>query len=340
VDLNVNAQGAGTTAREALAAEVDRLRKVKESVARVVIGQEKVVDEVLTALMCGGHVLIESAPGLGKTLLVKSIGTACGMAFSRVQFTPDLMPADITGTIALTQDEAGRSVTRFQPGPIFAQMVLADEINRATPKTQSALLEAMQERTVTVAGKRYELPEPFFVLATQNPIEMEGTYLLPEAQVDRFLFKVSIPFPSQDVLEAIVDTTTGSVTTLVEQVLTPEDILRVQVHVRDVPIADHLRSAVVRFVRSTQPEAAEAGDKVRKYVRFGVSPRGAQSLVIGAKAHALLNGRYAVSREDVYAVAGPALRHRFQLNYEGWADGVDPEALMRELLDGAFAAKA
>jgi len=302
-------------------------------VARVVVGQEPVIEQVFTALLCAGHVLIESAPGLGKTLLVKTLGTVCSMDFSRIQFTPDLMPADITGTLVLTHDEVGNSVTRFQPGPVFAQMVLADEINRATPKTQSALLEAMQERTVTVAGKRYELPAPFFVLATQNPIEMEGTYILPEAQIDRFFFKVEIPFPAQDVLESIIDTTTGVVAEVVEPVLHPSDVVALQEITRGVPVSAALRSAVSRFVRATQPVTAEAPDVVRRYVKFGVSPRGAQTLVLAAKAHALISGRFAVDADDLRAVALPALSHRFQLNFDGWSEGLSAPAIVMELLE-------
>lgn len=232
-----NREAAAGSARASVDARLEGLGRARQAVAAVVVGQEGVIDEVFTALLGGGHVLIESAPGLGKTLLVRTLGAVCGLEFSRIQFTPDLMPADITGTIALFHDEQGQATTRFQPGPVFAQMVLTDEINRATPKTQSALLEAMQERTVTVAGTRYELPEPFFVLATQNPIEMEGTYVLPEAQVDRFLLKVLLPFPSQGVLESIIDATTGTHAQLPDQVLTPEAILALQALTLEVPIA-------------------------------------------------------------------------------------------------------
>jgi MoxR-like ATPase len=319
--------------REAIAGRVQKLSVARQMVSRALVGQEAVIDQVFTALLCAGHVLIESAPGLGKTLLVKALGTVCGMEFNRIQFTPDLMPADITGTLTLIHDDLGRASARFQPGPIFAQMVLADEINRATPKTQSALLEAMQEHTVTVAGTRYELPSPFFVLATQNPIEMEGTYVLPEAQVDRFLFKVEIPFPGQDVLEVILDATTGTRNEIVEQVLEPADILALQDLTRQVPIAPHLRAAVARFVRATQPDLPEAASRVKQYVKFGVSPRGAQTLVLAAKAHALIAGRYAVSEADLRAVAAPALRHRFQLNFDGWAEGLSADGFVSELFE-------
>lgn len=328
------------SARAEVDARLAGLGRAREAVASIVVGQEGVIDEVFTALLAGGHVLIESAPGLGKTLLVRTLGAVCGLEFSRIQFTPDLMPADITGTVALSHDEQGNVSTRFQPGPVFAQMVLTDEVNRATPKTQSALLEAMQERTVTVAGRRYELPEPFFVLATQNPIEMEGTYVLPEAQVDRFLLKVVLPFPSQAVLESIIDATTGARTHVPERVLTPAAIQELQALTLQVPISGHLTSAVARFVRSSQPTTEVASAKVQRYVRFGVSPRGAQALVLAAKARALLSGRYAVAEQDLLVVALPALRHRFQLNFEGQADGVDAEAFVLELLREALSGSA
>ena len=315
-----------------LIGELERLAQVRQEIATVVVGQTEAIDQLLVSLMCGGHVLIEGAPGLGKTLLVRTLGTVCGLEFSRIQFTPDLMPADITGTIVLIHDDRGETHSRFQPGPIFAQMVLADEINRATPKTQSALLEAMQEHTVTAAGQESKLPEPFFVLATQNPIEMEGTYLLPEAQIDRFFFKIKIAFPSEDVLDAILDLTTGTSHAALKQILTPEEILRLQALTRAVPIASHVRRAVARFVMATQPEQSRVED-VRRYVRFGISPRGAQALVLAAKAHALLRGRYNVSFEDLRNTLRPALRHRFQLNYAGEAEGVAAERLLGDLFE-------
>jgi MoxR-like ATPase len=324
-----------TTASETRALDdaLARLRVGREAVGRVVVGQAEVIDQVLTALLAGGHVLIESSPGLGKTLLVRTLGTVFGMKFNRIQFTPDLMPADITGTFALTPGEGGQGmVTKFQPGPVFAQMVLADEINRATPKTQSSLLEAMQEGTVTVMGVEYDLPKPFFVLATQNPIEMEGTYVLPEAQIDRFFFKVLLPFPSESVLESIVAQTTGSQQAAVESLLTPQDVLALQGWTRDVPIASELRTMVARFVRATQPDLPGAPERVRRYVRYGVSPRGAQALVLAAKARGLMEGRYNVAVEDLHAVAIPALRHRVQLNFEGEAAGVSVDDIIRDVL--------
>jgi MoxR-like ATPase len=323
-------------AAEELRAELAGLHQARSVINDVAVGQEEVVDQILIALLCGGNVLIESAPGLGKTLLVRTMGRVLGMDFSRIQFTPDLMPADITGTVILEQQRIG--MERFQPGPIFAQMVLADEINRATPKTQSALLEAMQEQTVTVAGVRHELPTPFFVLATQNPIEMEGTYLLPEAQIDRFFFKVDMRYPSVDVLDAILERTTGSLATPPEPAVSPDRIVRLQDIARSVPISSYLRRSVATFVRSTQPATGDAGtdEEVERYVLYGVSPRGGQTLVLAAKAHALLAGRFWVAAEDLRAVALPTLRHRLQRNFEGEAADIDIERVALRLLDQAL----
>ncbi|MGD9738182.1 MAG: AAA family ATPase [Bauldia sp.] len=322
--------GMDTKALERL---LDALRVTRDEIAKTVVGQTDVVNQLLIGLICGGHVLLEGAPGVGKTLLVRTLGTAAGLSFARVQFTPDLMPADITGGLALLPDESGRSKLQFQAGPIFTQVLLADEINRATPKTQSALLEAMQERTVTAAGRTMELPRPFFVLATQNPVENEGTYRLPEAQIDRFLFKSLVNYPSESELDAILDLTTGVTSHVTQNVLTADDILLLQRLVRQVPIANHVRQTVARFARATQPDLPGAAPAVTKYFRFGLSPRGAQSLVLAAKGNALLSGRYNVSFEDLKAVLAPTLRHRFQLNYEGEAEGVDPAALLNWLLD-------
>jgi MoxR-like ATPase len=320
---------------EELEQDLVKLQRARAAIAQKVFGHEEVVDQLLVSLMCGGHVLLEGAPGLGKTLLVRTVGEVCGLRFSRVQFTPDLMPSDITGAVVLMHDDRGRTLSEFQPGPIFAEMVLADEINRATPKTQSALLEAMQERTVTVAGRAYALPNPFFVLATQNPIEMEGTYVLPEAQIDRFFFKLHLPYPSEEVLDTILDKTTGSEEVSLQQALTPQDVLRLQRLTREVPLASHVRKTVVRFVLATQPDRHASREEVRTFIRFGVTPRGAQALILAAKAHALLQGRYNVSFGDVRASLLPALRHRFQLNYEGVAEGVSAEKLLQSLFDQA-----
>ncbi|MDX2005251.1 MAG: MoxR family ATPase [Meiothermus sp.] len=314
-----------------LETELAKLQQAREGIARVVVGQREAIDQVLMSLISGGHVLLEAAPGMGKTLLVRTLAQVFGMRFSRVQFTPDLMPADITGTVVLIHDDQGKTHLEFQPGPIFAQLVLADEINRATPKTQSSLLEAMQEHTVTVAGSQHQLPEPFFVLATQNPIEQEGTYLLPEAQIDRFFFKVQIPYPPEKVLEEILELTTGAEEVKAEQVLTPEDIVHLQRLTRAVPVASHVRQAVAKFVLATQPSDPKNLKEVQRYVRFGVSPRGGQALVLAAKAHALLAGRYNVAFDDLRAVLFPALRHRFNLNFEGQAEGVSVDGLLAKL---------
>ncbi len=304
------------------------LATLRQEIGRAVLGQKEVVDELLIALIAGGHVLLEGAPGVGKTLLVRTLGTAAGLSFARIQFTPDLMPADVTGSLALVPDESGATRMRFQPGPIFTQLLLADEINRSTPKTQSALLEAMQEGTVSAAGRSMPLPRPFFVLATQNPIEMEGTYQLPEAQIDRFLFKSEVAFPSEETLDAILDLTTGAAQAAIEPVMTADDILALQRLVRQVPIASHVRRVVARLAILSQPDGAASPADVKRYLRFGVSPRGAQALVLAAKGRALLEGRYNVSFGDLRAVLLPTLRHRFQLNFEGTAEGIDAEVLL------------
>jgi len=340
VDQRVTETSAADPNSEALRLQdaLARLERGRSAVQRVVVGQEDVIDQVTIALLAGGHVLIESAPGLGKTLLVRTLGTVFGLRFNRIQFTPDLMPADITGSYALVGGDQGMK-TAFQPGPVFAQMVLADEINRATPKTQSSLLEAMQEGTVTVMGVEYELPKPFFVLATQNPIEMEGTYILPEAQIDRFFFKVTLDFPSQPMLESIIDATTGLDVTDPATVLSPSDVLELQRWTRDVPISNELKALVARAVRSTQPDLPEAPPRVKRYVRYGVSPRGAQTLVLAAKARALMNGRYNVALEDIKAVALPALRHRLQVNFEGDAAGISVDDLVAEVIGAVAVAR-
>ena len=316
-----------------LEAELTKFQTAREGIAKVMVGQREAIDQVLMSLIAGGHVLLEAAPGMGKTLLVRTIATVFGLKFSRVQFTPDLMPADITGTVVLIHDDRGKTNLEFQPGPIFAQLVLADEINRATPKTQSALLEAMQEHTVTVAGGQHHLPEPFFVLATQNPIEQEGTYLLPEAQIDRFFFKVQIPYPPEKVLEDILELTTGAEEARAEQVLKPEDVIHLQKLTRAIPVASHVRQSIAKFILATQPSNSQNLKEVQRFVRFGVSPRGGQALVLAAKAHALLQGRYNVSFADLRAVLFPALRHRFNLNFEGQAEGVNVDGLLEKLFN-------
>jgi MoxR-like ATPase len=311
---------------------LERVTRARRAVGSVVVGQESVVDQLFVSLLSGGHVLVEGAPGLGKTLLVRTIATVCGLDFARIQFTPDLMPSDITGAIVLMHDDLGIARTQFRPGPIFAQLVLTDEINRATPKTQSALLEAMQERTVTVAGIEHRLPSPFLVLATQNPIEMEGTYQLPEAQTDRFFFKVYIPYPEHEVLGAILDRTTGSAVSEPERVLDPADLIDMQGFVREIHLPSNVRDGIVRFLIESQPQRSAASADIKRFVRFGLSPRGGQTLVLASKAHAFMDGRFNVSFEDVMEVALPSLRHRFRLNYEAEAEGMTTDGMILDLL--------
>ena len=320
-------------------AAIDRLvaglRRTIEGVGQVVLGQSSAVEQLVIALSCGGHVLLEGLPGLGKTLLVRTIAEATGLSFARVQFTPDLMPADITGSLVLQPDPSGHPQLTFQKGPVFSQMLLADEINRATPRTQSALLEAMQEQTVSAGGTTMRLPDPFFVLATQNPIEMDGTYVLPEAQIDRFLLRVDLPFPSAGVLSDILAATTGTEKASVDPALSPQDIIDIQKLVRSVVLADHVRDAVARFTLMTQPHASEAPDNVRRFFRFGLSPRGAQALVLAAKGHAFLAGRYNVSFEDLRAMLLPTTRHRVHLNFEGRAEGASLDKMLVDLFEAS-----
>src|SRR3990172_1463427 len=310
----------------------ERAQAIEREVGRVIVGQRDLVRQTLTGLLANSHVLLEGVPGLGKTMLVRTIADVIDCAFNRGQFTPDLMPADITGTNILIEEE-GKRVFRFQPGPIFANLVLADEINRATPKTQSSLLEAMQEHQVTVARNRYPLDPPFFVLATQNPLEMEGTYPLPEAQLDRFLFKVMVPFPSEEDLITIMDRTTGADVVTAEKITTAVEIVEMQRLARAVPIAPHITAYAVSVLAASHPDQPRAPEIVRQYVRYGGSPRGAQALVAGGKIYALLDGRFNVSIDDIRAVALPALRHRVILNFEGEAEGITPEAIVRSILD-------
>jgi MoxR-like ATPase len=316
-----------------LAALREALSRTRASIATTVIGQQGVVDLMLISLMAGGHVLLEGPPGVGKTLMVRSLARAAGLTFSRVQFTPDLMPADITGASVLVPGADGRTQLEFRKGPIFAQLLLADEINRATPRTQSALLEAMQEGTVSAGGTTMDLPKPFFVLATQNPIEMEGTYTLPEAQIDRFLFRIDVPYPDQDVLTGILSATTGTGQDKLTQAMTASDIIALQGNVRSVPIATAIQQAVARFCLATQPGGETADKDVSRYVRFGVSPRGAQALVVSAKAHAFMADRNHVSVADLRAVLLPVMRHRVQVNFEGRAANIDIDKLLLRLFD-------
>jgi MoxR-like ATPase len=304
---------------------------IEAEVGRFIVGQRDLVRLTLISLLAGSHALLEGVPGLGKTMLVRTMSEALELDFSRIQFTPDLMPADIVGTNIIVE-EGGERRFRFQPGPIFSNLVLADEINRATPKTQSALLEAMQEHRVTVARQQYTLTEPFFVLATQNPLEMEGTYPLPEAQLDRFFFKIDVPFPAEDELLAIMDRTTGGEMPTVGKAASGADVLAMQALAREVPIASHVMAYAVRVLRATHPDVDEAPELVRKYVRYGGSPRGAQALVLGGKIHALLDGRFNVAFADIQAVAPSALRHRVILNFEGEAEGISADSIVRAIL--------
>jgi MoxR-like ATPase len=308
-------------------------RQIESEVRRVIVGQENVVRSVLICILAGRHALLEGVPGLGKTMLIRTIADALDLRFARIQFTPDMQPADITGTDILEDSEDGRSkVRRFQPGPIFANLVLADEINRGTPKTQSALLEAMAEKTVTVSNRTYRLDPPFFVLATQNPLEMEGTYPLPEAQLDRFMFKVNVTFPGVEDLVGILDRTTGTDSASARKVASGRQVIGMGQLALSTPIATHVTGYVARLVVATHPDTPDAIEMVRRFVRYGASPRGAQSIILGAKIHALLEGRFNVAFEDVAAVAAYALRHRLLLNFEGVAEGVQTEAIVTELL--------
>jgi MoxR-like ATPase len=310
----------------------DLARAVEREVGRVIVGQADLVRQTLIVMLAGGHALLEGVPGLGKTMLIRTLADVVACSFNRIQFTPDLMPADIIGTNILVE-EGGSRVFRFQPGPVFANLVLADEINRATPKTQSALLEAMQEHQVSVARTRHKLDEPFFVLATQNPLEMEGTYPLPEAQLDRFMFKVHVPFPSEGDLIEILDRTTGAQQPAASIAAGGDQILAMQRLARSVPIAPHVTAYAVALLAATHPDQPRAPQLVRDYVRYGASPRGAQALVSGGKIRALLDGRFNVSVEDLREIALPSLRHRLILNFEGEAEGITTDAVVRTILD-------
>jgi MoxR-like ATPase len=319
------------------AAAIERVRRTAEAlereVSRVIVGQQMVVRGVTIALLAGGHVLLEGLPGLGKTLLVRTIARALQLQYSRVQFTPDLMPADILGTNVLLETAGGGSrAFQFQPGPIFANLILADEINRATPKTQSALLEAMQEQAVTVGTVGHTLPSPFFVLATQNPIELEGTYPLPEAELDRFFFKLHVGFPSRSELVRIIERTTGPRTEPPSVVAEGGTVLELQELVREIPVASHVADYAVRLVLASHPDLPEAAEAARRSVRFGASPRAAQAIIVASKIHAVLAGRVNVAFDDVRRVALPALRHRLILNYEAEAKGVTADRVVGELL--------
>jgi MoxR-like ATPase len=330
----------GTT--DEVKAQLDQFRAdfdgLRREVGKVIVGLSEIVDDTLTALIAGGHVLLEGVPGLGKTLLVRTLADCLSLKFQRIQFTPDLMPADLIGTNVMLETPEGGRRFEFQRGPVFANLLLADEINRATPKTQSALLEAMQERSVTVAGTTHRLAPPFFVLATQNPLEMEGTYPLPEAQLDRFFFKLLVKFPSAAELETILDRTTEAVEPHAQPIFDGQRIVELSQLARQIPIADDLRRYGVALILATHPENPLASDKTRRFVRYGSSPRGAQALILAAKIRAILDHRYHVSREDMRACAHAALRHRLILNFEGQAENIQPDDIIDDIMrsvDGA-----
>jgi MoxR-like ATPase len=321
---------------DAVVAQVEdfqgKIKSLREEIGKAIIGNKPVIDGVITCMLAGGHALLEGVPGLGKTMLVRALSEALSLNFSRIQFTPDLMPADILGTTVIDEQQGGGKFFEFRKGPMFANIVLADEVNRATPKTQSALLEAMAEHRVTVGRNTYELQEPFVVLATQNPLEMEGTYPLPEAQLDRFLFKLHVPFPNRDELHSILDLTTGDVVGRRQAVLNREEIIVMQKLVRQVPVAKHVQDYAIRVILATHPDSEAPPDIVKRFVRFGASPRGAQSVLLAAKIRALFEGRFAASVDDVRAVALPALRHRVLLNFEGEAEGVKTDQVLEAIL--------
>src|SRR5690349_1663087 len=316
---------------------VDRLNSVRREIAKIIVGQEDVVEGVLICLLAAGHVLLEGVPGLGKTTLLRTLARTLQLKYSRIQFTPDLMPADIVGSMIIETDDHGAKALRFQPGPIFAHLVLADEINRATPKTQSALLEAMQERTVTSGNTTHELEAPFLVMATQNPIEMEGTYPLPEAQLDRFLMKILVTYPSRDELSRIVERTITRDEVVPQPTLDRASILEVRATCREVLVAPHVQDYAIRIVMSTQSDQPEAHPLAKRYIRYGSSPRGAQALVECGRVHALMRGRYHLSADDILHVAPGVLRHRIILNFDAHADGQTPETILQAILQNVTA---
>jgi MoxR-like ATPase len=320
---------------EELRAELDRFRedfqRLRSEIGKVIVGQHDTVDGVLISLVAGGHVLLEGVPGLGKTLLVRTLASVLHARFSRIQFTPDLMPADLIGTNVLVEADDGSRSFRFERGPVFANIVLADEINRATPKTQSALLEAMQEHSVTVLGQTHRLDGLFFVLATQNPLEMEGTYPLPEAQLDRFFFKLLVKFPTTGEIESILDRTTESVTPETERLFESGRVLEMSRLARRIPVTDEVRRHAINVVMATHPDNELAGPMTRQYVRFGSSPRGAQAVILAAKIKAILDQRYHVARADIHAVAANCLRHRILLNFEGQAEAVKTDDVIADI---------
>lgn len=311
---------------------VDIIKSVENEVGKAIIGQKDIIRQVLIAVFTGGNVLLEGSPGLGKTQLVKTLSRVMDMSFSRIQFTPDLMPADVAGTNIIMKDEKGNSRFEFQRGPVFAHLVLADEINRATPKTQSALLEAMQEHTVTVGNNTYRLEEPFMVLATQNPLENEGTYPLPEAQLDRFLFKLMVPYPNLEELRGIIGVTVNNKSTELQKVITRSQILEIRAILKEVPMSKMVEEYALKVVLATHSDYEKAPELSKKYIRYGASPRAAQAIISTARVRAVMEGRYNVSFDDIKYVAASALRHRFFMNFDAIADGITPERIIDEIL--------
>ena len=311
----------------------DQMQQVRDEIGKIIVGQDDVVEGVLIALVAGGHVLLEGVPGLGKTTLLRTLGGALHLDYSRIQFTPDLMPADIIGSMVLESDSIGSKRLRFEPGPIFAHLVLADEINRATPRTQSALLEAMQERTITSGTTTYPLEDPFLVMATQNPLEMEGTYPLPEAQLDRFLMKIVVDYPTKSELETIVERTMNFEQPSIEQVVNRDQILDIRRAAHEVLVAPHVQDFAIRLILATQPQQADAHELAKKYIRYGSSPRGAQALLQSGRVRALMRGRLNVSTGDIRALALSALRHRIILNFDAHAEGQTADQVLTAILD-------
>lgn len=311
---------------------VEKIHSCESEISKGIIGQKDIIRKVIIGVLCGGNVLLEGVPGLGKTQLVKTVAKVLDLSFSRIQFTPDLMPADVIGTNLIIKEE-GKTLFQFEKGPVFGNLILADEINRATPKTQSALLEAMQEKTVTVGKTTYKLPNPFMVLATQNPIEMEGTYPLPEAQLDRFLFKLDVKFPNLNELKEIMDITVTNKELVLNPIMNDEDILKMREIVREVPMADPVKEYALNLILATHSERSEASEFVKKYVTVGASPRGAQGIFNGAKVEAILNGRFNVSFDDIRNIAYPVLRHRILLNFDGIADGITSDMVIDKIIE-------